>query len=558
MRINSQKKAVKKVSNTLRKIEGTKPQPKSTQKPLKPALTLAKTRSPAREDNDPLEGPMAHNSIDGSRLDDSVSRLNNTIEPANDSKFQSLLGKLTFRHEPDLPRSHPALDLMLTILCFAAVHISYLGNLELSSQRSIGLFSALVLMSVSLYVGGMYNTRRLRRLNVELTNLAISWVFAFTAIGLFVFLSKTAGDISRVWMTTSMLMALTALAGIRMIASLGIFAGNKANTRNIVILGTTSNIKSLMQDLRDLTHSQIKVARVFDIGEHESHSEHYFDALDNTTKQLNIYIENQRQTGAVIEQVWVAASENQATVVKEASAALINSSVDVCVVPDSYAQRIQKGEISRYGNTEVVNVSEIALSLTADQYKRVFDVTIASIALLFLGLPMLMIAAIVKLESKGPALFRQKRYGVDGREIEILKFRSMVVHNDTEVQQAVKNDARVTRFGKFIRKTSLDELPQLLNVLNGTMSLVGPRPHAVSHNEVWRREIQGYMLRHKVRPGITGWAQVNGWRGETDTAYKMTQRVNHDLEYIRKWSPWLDLKILVLTVFVGFVHKNAY
>jgi len=134
----------------------------------------------------------------------------------------------------------------------------------------------------------------------------------------------------------------------------------------------------------------------------------------------------------------------------------------------------------------------------------------------------------------------------------------MVVHSDTDVQQAVKNDARVTRIGAFIRKTSLDELPQLLNVLNGTMSLVGPRPHAVSHNEVWRREIQGYMLRHKVRPGITGWAQVNGWRGETDTAYKMTQRVNHDLEYIRNWSPWLDLKILVMTVFVGFVHKNAY
>ncbi len=485
-------------------------------------------------------------------------QLDSINQPANERYAQPSIGRFRFRHEPDLPRSHPALDLVLTILCFASVHFSYLGNLDFSTHRSVGLFSAIVLIMASLYAGGIYNTRRLRRLNTELTQLAICWAIAFTAIGLFAFLSKTAGDISRVWITSSMAMSLITLVGIRMLGSLGFLAVKKANTRKVVILGNSSNIKTVIQDLGKLTDSHIEIARIFEIAEHQPHDDQYSDALANSTRQLSIYVENQRQTGAAVEQVWIAVSDNQTQLVKEASAALVNSSVDVCVIPDLYTQRLLKGELSRYGNTDIINVSEISLSLIADQFKRVFDLAVASLALLVLGIPMLLIAAVIKLESKGPALFRQKRYGVDGQEIEILKFRSMVVHTDKEVQQAVKNDARVTRFGKIIRKTSLDELPQLLNVLNGTMSLVGPRPHAVSHNEVWRREIQGYMFRHKVRPGITGWAQVNGWRGETDTAYKMQQRVKYDLEYIRNWSPWLDLKILVLTVFVGFVHKNAY
>ncbi|HBR3092204.1 TPA: sugar transferase, partial [Klebsiella pneumoniae] len=147
-------------------------------------------------------------------------------------------------------------------------------------------------------------------------------------------------------------------------------------------------------------------------------------------------------------------------------------------------------------------------------------------------------------------IFKQTRYGMDGKPIKVWKFRSMsVMENDNKVIQATKNDIRITKVGRLLRRTSLDELPQFFNVLFGGMSIVGPRPHAVAHNEQYRNLIEGYMLRHKVKPGITGWAQINGWRGETDTLEKMEKRVEFDLEYIREWSIWLDLKIIFLTIF---------
>ena len=165
----------------------------------------------------------------------------------------------------------------------------------------------------------------------------------------------------------------------------------------------------------------------------------------------------------------------------------------------------------------------------------------------------------VKLSSPGPALFKQRRYGMDGNEINVWKFRTMRVCEDGDkVPQAKKNDPRITKLGAFLRRTSLDELPQFVNVLMGDMSIVGPRPHAVAHNELYRKQIKGYMLRHKVRPGITGWAQINGWRGETDSLLKMEKRVEHDLWYMRNWSLWLDLKIMLMTGVRGFAGANAY
>jgi len=172
---------------------------------------------------------------------------------------------------------------------------------------------------------------------------------------------------------------------------------------------------------------------------------------------------------------------------------------------------------------------------------------------------MLAIAMGVKLSSPGPVLFRQRRYGVDGRKIVVYKFRTMTVAEDGDVvRQATKNDSRVTPFGAFLRRTSLDELPQFINVLQGRMSVVGPRPHAVAHNELYRKLIRGYMIRHKVRPGITGLAQVNGWRGETDTVEKMQARIEYDLAYLRGWSLLLDLQIILKTVVVVLKKQNAY
>ncbi|EIT0948308.1 exopolysaccharide biosynthesis polyprenyl glycosylphosphotransferase, partial [Escherichia coli] len=192
-------------------------------------------------------------------------------------------------------------------------------------------------------------------------------------------------------------------------------------------------------------------------------------------------------------------------------------------------------------------------------FKRLEDIIVSLSILIVISPVLLIIACAVKFTSPGPVIFRQIRYGMDGKSIKVWKFRSMtVMENDNNVTQATKHDLRVTKVGKFLRRTSLDELPQFFNVLFGQMSVVGPRPHAVSHNEQYRTLIKGYMLRHKVKPGITGLAQVNGWRGETDTLDKMQKRVEYDLLYIRNWSIWLDLKIIFLTIFKGFVNKSAY
>jgi putative colanic acid biosynthesis UDP-glucose lipid carrier transferase len=191
--------------------------------------------------------------------------------------------------------------------------------------------------------------------------------------------------------------------------------------------------------------------------------------------------------------------------------------------------------------------------------KRIFDFVVASCLLMVLAVPLLLVAIAIKLTSRGPVFFRQRRYGLDGREIQVWKFRSMTVCEDGGVvTQAKKEDSRVTRLGAVLRKASIDELPQLFNVIGGSMSLVGPRPHAAAHNEQYRKMIEGYMLRHKVKPGITGLAQVRGWRGETDTLEKMQRRVECDHEYIREWSLWLDVTILFKTAFVVLKRQNAY
>ena len=192
--------------------------------------------------------------------------------------------------------------------------------------------------------------------------------------------------------------------------------------------------------------------------------------------------------------------------------------------------------------------------------KRIEDVVLSALLLLLFLPLMAIVALLIKLDSKGPVLFRQLRFGFNNHPVLIYKFRSMHVaaEDDPAVRQAQKADSRVTRIGRWLRRTSLDELPQLFNVLKGDMSLVGPRPHAVAHNEYYATCIDRYLHRHRVKPGITGWAQIHGLRGETPNVEAMHERVRHDLFYIENWSVWLDLWILVRTLAVGFVHPNAY
>ena len=236
-----------------------------------------------------------------------------------------------------------------------------------------------------------------------------------------------------------------------------------------------------------------------------------------------------------------------------------DTTVDVHLIPDLFTFNLMSARIGAVGSVQTLSVFETPIFGFNDLLKRGFDVVFSLVALVLISLPMLVIAAAVKLTSPGPIIFKQIRYGLDGKKILVWKFRSMTsMDNGDKVVQAKKGDARITKVGAFIRKTSLDELPQFINVLQGHMSVVGPRPHAVAHNEEYRKVIPYYMLRHKVKPGITGWAQINGYRGETDTLDKMQGRVDYDLEYIRNWSLWMDIKIVFLTVFKGFVGSNVH
>lgn len=228
-------------------------------------------------------------------------------------------------------------------------------------------------------------------------------------------------------------------------------------------------------------------------------------------------------------------------------------------VPDVFGISIIQGRLQDMNGVPVVGICETPFTGTNELVKRVSDVILASIILVLISPILLGLAIGVKLSSPGPAIFRQKRNGLDGEEIIVYKFRSMRSQdNGTVVKQATKGDSRITPFGAFIRRTSLDELPQFINVLQGRMSIVGPRPHAVAHNEEYRRLIKAYMVRHKVRPGITGWAQVNGYRGETETIEKMQARVEFDLEYLRNWSLGLDLQIIIRTIRLMIFDRNAY
>ena len=228
-------------------------------------------------------------------------------------------------------------------------------------------------------------------------------------------------------------------------------------------------------------------------------------------------------------------------------------------VPDVFGISIIQGRLQDMNGVPVVGICETPFTGTNELVKRVSDIVLASIIIVLISPILLVLALGVKLSSPGPVIFKQRRNGLDGEEIVVYKFRSMRAQdNGPVVRQATKNDPRITRFGAFIRRTSLDELPQFFNVLQGRMSIVGPRPHAVAHNEEYRNLIKAYMVRHKVKPGITGWAQVNGHRGETDTIEKMQARVEYDLEYLRNWSLGLDLQIIVRTIRLVFFDRNAY
>ena len=384
----------------------------------------------------------------------------------------------------------------------------------------------------------------------------LSWTVAVTVVLLVMFFSKTGQVYSRISIGSWMLFASIALITWRSLFGVFLSRIRKKghNTRSVAIIGMSESGIRLAQEINFRTELGYRVDAFYDDRATERLDSPFMDKLAGGIEQGVLAAKSNRY-----DTIFIALPMKAESRIKDILYRLGDTTADVQLIPNFFMFSMMQTTMSHVGNVQTLSVYNNPMSGGAAALKRFEDIVLGSLILLVIAIPMLAIAIGVKVSSKGPVIFKQDRYGLNGKRIKMWKFRSMTVtENKDVVTQATKNDARITKFGAFLRRTSLDELPQFINVLKGDMSVIGPRPHAVSHNEEYRKMVDFYMLRHKVKPGITGWAQVNGWRGETETLEKMKMRIEYDLDYIRNWSLWMDFKILLLTLLKGFVHKNAY
>ena len=323
--------------------------------------------------------------------------------------------------------------------------------------------------------------------------------------------------------------------------------------RSVVIVGANETGLKLAARILEYPYLLMEVRGYFDDRD-ESRSPTGSMPLLGRVTDVATYV---REHG--IQMIFISLPMSAQPRIRELLDNLNDTTASIYFLPDVYIFDLMQARFDNVGGVPVVAICETPFYGVDSVVKNVSDAVLAFLILVLLSPLMLCIALAIKLTSPGPAVFKQRRYGLNGEEITVYKFRSMTVSEDgARIEQAQKDDPRITRIGAFLRRTSLDELPQFINVLQGRMSIVGPRPHAVAHNELYRKIIRGYMLRHKVKPGITGWAQVNGFRGETKELEKMQARIEHDLHYMQNWSIWLDMWIIFRTVWVVLRRDNAY
>ena len=324
--------------------------------------------------------------------------------------------------------------------------------------------------------------------------------------------------------------------------------------RGAVIVGVNDQGVSLAREIADSAYSGIELLGFFDDRGEDRQAAKSGHPLIGRIDDLPEYVKKHR-----VQSIYLSLPMASRPRILQILDGLKDTTASIYFVPDMFITDLIQGRSDSVCGVTVISVCDTPFRGFNRVLKRGSDVLLSMLILIAITPVLLTIALLVKLESPGPAIFRQRRYGLDGDQIVVYKFRSMAVTEDGGViQQAKKNDLRLTRIGAFLRKTSLDELPQFMNVIQGRMSIVGPRPHAVAHNELYRKIIKGYMVRHKVRPGITGWAQVNGQRGETDTVDKMQARIDFDLDYLRNWSLQLDFFIIFKTVRLIFKDSAAH
>ena len=429
---------------------------------------------------------------------------------------------------------------------------------EWNQQHTIVAGAGVIAFTFAAEASGLYRTWRGAPMKSELLRVWTTWAMVVPALLFLAFVTKTSQQHSRQISLAWFLIAPTLLSAWRVVARLGLqeFRKRGFNTRTVAIVGATDLGTLLAQKITSEPWNGMRIDGFYD-DRHPARLTAVPQEHGGVHGNLNELVRKARN--GQVDLIYIAFPMKAEPRINEVLRQLADTTASVYVAADFFVFDLLRAEWSSIGGVPVVSVFESPFSGVNAFMKRIEDVVVGTMILGLISLPMLIIAAAVKATSRGPVLFRQRRYGLNGEQIEVLKFRTMTVCEDGDVvRQATANDSRITRLGAFMRRTSLDELPQFLHVITGKMSIVGPRPHAVAHNELYRTKIHGYMLRHKVKPGITGWAQVNGWRGETDTLEKMEKRIEHDLDYIRGWSLIWDIKIIFLTVFGSAVRRNAY
>lgn len=392
-------------------------------------------------------------------------------------------------------------------------------------------------------------------------NILVSWLIIASMVIAFSFATNHPGFIDRhivqIWLWMTPLCQIIAVFVLRAFAPFILkLQGPK---RYAIIAGMNKQGLSIAENLTNSEYNTTECIGFFD----DRSPERLSEELENSTKypilgkisDIGEYMK-QHQVDTVYMSLPM---ENRPRIVKVLDA-LKDTTASIYFLPDIFLTDLIQGGVGQVDGIPVITICETPFAGIDGTIKRLFDLVFSAAALVFISPILVIISLGVKISSPGPIIFKQRRYGLDGKQILVYKFRTMTVAEDgAVVVQATKQDQRITPFGRLLRKTSLDELPQFINVLQGRMSVVGPRPHAVSHNETYRKIIKGYMVRHKVRPGITGWAQVNGFRGETDTLDKMQSRIEYDIDYLRNWSAKLDIYIVLKTIAMLLrKEKNAY
>jgi len=403
---------------------------------------------------------------------------------------------------------------------------------------------------------GVYQSWRGRSLLRLAGQLALAWLIVQGAALVVTFSLHRSGVVSRLWFAYWTGLSGAALIGVRFAVHAVLRRMRHAgmNLRSVAVVGRGLYGQRMLRNIAQSPASGFRAAAVFNVDPAARVSAPGIDAFDDYAA----FVAHVRQQG--LRELWLALPLSEERTILRFVSEFRDELVNIRFMPDVSALSLFDSGVTDVIGVPAINLAASPLPPHAMLSKEIFDRCFAALALLAFAPLMILIAITVKSTSRGPVFFTQRRKGADGRVFRIYKFRTMRAHVEQPgvVRQATRNDARITRVGGFLRRTSLDELPQFINVLLGDMSVVGPRPHAIEHDEQYRKIVDGYIQRYRIKPGITGWAQVNGYRGETDRIEKMQGRVEHDLYYLRNWSFGLDMRIVGATIVKGFVGSNAY